>query len=193
MILAGLRVSLPVRLLRRQPETLHLHPLHRHQAPQKIRGDIPETHLQPLLDRIDIHKVPCVLQGIEVPRVDYEKLSSDRLGESSAVIRERVQAARQRQRKRFEGERAASRHDAPLQIVCNADMRVAEIRKFCKLDETGDSLIRAAMSQMNLSARAYHRILKLARTIADLAGSENIQPPHLAEALQYRPKLLISG
>ena len=137
----------------------------------------------PLLDRIDIH--------IEVPRVDYEKLSSDRLGESSAVIRERVQAARQRQRKRFEGERAASRHDAPLQIVCNADMRVAEIRKFCKLDETGDSLIRAAMSQMNLSARAYHRILKLARTIADLAGSENIQPPHLAEALQYRPKVML--
>ena len=137
----------------------------------------------PLLDRIDIH--------IEVPRVDYEKLSSDRLGESSAAIRERVQAARQRQRERFEGERATSRHDAPPQIVCNADMRVAEIRKFCKLDETGDSLIRAAMSQMNLSARAYHRILKLARTIADLTGSETIQPPHLAEALQYRPKVMI--
>jgi len=124
----------------------------------------------PLLDRIDIH--------IEVPRVDYDKLSSDRLGESSAKIRARVQAARQRQLERFKG----------TDIICNTDMRVAEVRKFCKLDETGDGLIRAAMSQLNLSARAYHRILKLARTIADLVGSESIQTPHLAEALQYRPK-----
>jgi magnesium chelatase family protein len=123
-----------------------------------------------MLNRIDIH--------IEVPRVDYDKLSSDRLGEPSASIRERVQAARQRQLERFVG----------INIVCNADMRVAEVRKFCKLDETGDSLVRAAMSQMNLSARAYHRTLKLARTIADLAGSDQIQAPHVAEALQYRPK-----
>ena len=113
--------------------------------------------------------------------MDYEKLSSDRLGESSAAIRERVQAARQRQSERF----------ADTTMVCNADMRVAEIRKFCKLDETGESLIKAAMSQLQLSARAYHRILKLSRTIADLAGSETIQPPHLAEALQYRPKVMI--
>ena len=125
----------------------------------------------PLLDRIDIH--------VEVPRVDYDKLSSDRLGESSAAIRARVQAARQRQTDRFKGS----------DIVCNTDMRVAEVRKFCKLDETGDNLIRAAMSQLNLSARGYHRILKLARTIADLAGSENILTPHLAEALQYRPRI----
>ena len=128
----------------------------------------------PLLDRIDIH--------IEVPRVDYNKLSSDRLGESSADIRARVQAARQRQLDRFRG----------TDIICNADMRIAEVRKFCKLDESGDSLIRAAMSQLNLSARAYHRILKLARTIADLAGSESIQTTHLAEALQYRPKGMMS-
>jgi magnesium chelatase family protein len=127
-----------------------------------------------MLDRIDIH--------IEVPRVDYEKLSSDRLGESSSAIRQRVQAARQRQLDRFAG----------TNIVCNADMRVAEVRKFCKLDETGDSLIHAAMSQMNLSARAYHRTLKLARTIADLAGSEKIQTPHVAGALQYRPKGIMS-
>ena len=79
-----------------------------------------------------------------------------------------------------------------MNIVCNADMRVAEVCKFCKLDETGDSLVRAAMSQMNLSARAYHRILKLARTIADLAGSDQIQATHVAEALQYRPKGLMS-
>jgi len=80
----------------------------------------------PLLDRIDIH--------IEVPRVDYEKLSSDRLGETSAAIRARVEAARQRQRERFDDGRA---FDAPLQVMCNADMRVGEIRKFCKLDEAG--------------------------------------------------------
>ncbi|MEW6406667.1 MAG: ATP-binding protein, partial [Chloroflexota bacterium] len=134
----------------------------------------------PLLDRIDIH--------IEVPHVDYEKLSNDRLGESSAVIRQRVEAARQIQRERFAG----LNHDDGGKgnfITCNADMRIAEIRKYCKLDETSESLMRSAMSQMNLSARAYHRLLKLARTIADLANSESIQPPHLAEALQYRSKV----
>ena len=130
----------------------------------------------PLLDRIDIH--------IEVPRVDYEKLSSDRLGESSATIRKRVQVARDLQRQRFS-------KDGSSDIICNADMRIAEVRKFCKLDEAGETLIRAAMGQMNLSARGYHRVLKLARTIADLAGSEGIQAAHLAEALQYRPKLMM--
>ncbi|GJQ51688.1 MAG: Fis family transcriptional regulator [Anaerolineaceae bacterium] len=131
----------------------------------------------PMLDRIDIH--------IEVPRVDYEKLSGDRLGESSESIRARVQAARDIQQKRF----ANGKSD----IICNADMRVGEIRQFCKLQDEGQSLMRAAMSQMNLSARAYHRILKLARTIADLAGSEDIQSAHLAEALQYRPKLMLGS
>jgi magnesium chelatase family protein len=126
----------------------------------------------PMLDRIDIH--------IEVPRVDYEKLSSDRLGESSELIRERVQAARKRQETRFEG----------TGILSNSDMRVREVRRFCKLDEAGDSLMRSAMNQLGLSARGYHRVLKLARTIADLAGSDGIQPTHLAEALQYRPKML---
>jgi magnesium chelatase family protein len=70
-------------------------------------------------------------------------------------------------------------------------MRIAEIRKYCKLQDEGQNLMRAAMSQLNLSARAYHRILKLARTIADLAGSEEIQSVHLGEALQYRPKLMM--
>jgi magnesium chelatase family protein len=130
----------------------------------------------PLLDRIDIH--------IEVPRVDYEKLSDDRVGETSASIRARIQAARDIQLKRFSTNGSSD-------IVCNADMRIGEIRKFCKLQEEEQSLMRAAMSQLNLSARAYHRILKLARTIADLAGCEEIESVHLAEALQYRPQLML--
>jgi magnesium chelatase family protein len=130
----------------------------------------------PLLDRIDIH--------IEVPRVDYEKLSGDRTGESSEVIRARVQAARDIQNERFSNRESKD-------IVSNADMRVGEIRQFCKLQDEGQSLMRSAMTQLNLSARGYHRILKLARTIADLAGSEEIQSAHLAEALQYRPKMMI--
>ena len=141
----------------------------------------------PLLDRIDIH--------IEVPHVDYEKLSGDRLGESSEAIRQRVQSARDIQRKRF-GVRSLPTSAQSLEtlhsVVCNADMRVGEIRQYCKLHDEGQSLMRAAMTQLNLSARAYHRILKLARTIADLAGSEGIQSVHLAEALQYRPKLMLN-
>ncbi len=107
------------------------------------------------------------------------------MGESSEAIRQRVQAARNLQSKRFS-------HNGSSDIVCNADMRVGEIRQFCKLQDEGQSLMRAAMTQLNLSARAYHRILKLARTIADLAGCEEIQSVHLAEALQYRPKLMMS-
>jgi len=146
----------------------------------------------PLLDRIDIH--------IEVPRVDYEKLSSNRLGESSADIRARVEAARARQRARFKGgdgqetgSQATGGHQTANQksgdILSNADMRPAEVRKFCQLDSVGESLMRTAMQQLQLSARAYHRVLKLSRTVADLAGEETIAPAHLAEALQYRPKL----
>jgi magnesium chelatase family protein len=132
-----------------------------------------------LLDRIDIH--------VEVPRVDYEKLSSDRLGEPSAPVRRRVEAARERLRLRFEGVGDPS----GIPLHCNADMGPAEIRKFCKVDEAGKALLKAAMQQMHLSARAYHRILKLGRTIADLAGSEEIQTAHIAEAIQYRPRRMM--
>jgi magnesium chelatase family protein len=108
------------------------------------------------------------------------------MGETSASIRARVQAARDIQNKRFAGSSSSI-------IICTADMRVGEIRQFCKLQDEGQSLMRAAMSQLNLSARAYHRTqsVKLARTIDDLAGSEDIQSAHLAEALQYRPKLML--
>jgi len=125
-----------------------------------------------MLDRIDIH--------IEVPRVDFEKLSDKRRGESSEDIRARVEKARQIQRDRFT--------ELKNGVMTNADMRVAEVRQFCELDESGQQLIKAAMTQLQLSARAYHRILKLSRTIADLAGEEEIKSTHLAEALQYRQK-----
>jgi magnesium chelatase family protein len=125
----------------------------------------------PLLDRFDIHA--------DVPRVKFEKLSSDRLGEPSAAIRARVCAARERQRQRLQG--------TPL--LSNADMGPAELRQYCPLDAGCQSLMKAAVRQLNLSARGYHRVLKLARTIADLAGEEQIGPAHLAEAIQYRPRL----
>jgi magnesium chelatase family protein len=122
-----------------------------------------------LLDRIDIH--------VEVPAVKFKELSSERSGEPSAVIRERVQKAREIQLKRFA--------DEP-HVFCNAHMESAHIRKYCKIDEQGKNLLATAIKQVGLSARAYDRILKVARTIADLAGSEHILPVHLSEAIQYR-------
>ena len=124
----------------------------------------------PLLDRIDIH--------VEVPRVEFEKLSDDRRGEPSADIQSRVQAARERQATRFKG----------THLVSNADMTAREITEMIKLDAEGEALLRTASHQMQLSARAYHRVHKVARTIADLDASQDVKSHHLAEALQYRSR-----
>jgi magnesium chelatase family protein len=122
----------------------------------------------PLLDRIDIH--------LQVPRVDYQKLSSQRTGEPSSQIRARVEAARQRQLARFAG----------TKLTSNADMTPKEIRNYCQVLPDGEALMKTAMRQLKLTARGYHRVLKLARTIADLAGDPDIKSEHLAESLQYR-------
>lgn len=110
--------------------------------------------------------------------MEYEKLAGDGYSESSEAIRARVERAREVQRQRFAGTRFSA----------NADMGPAEVRTYCELDDAGRSLLRAAMQQMQMSARAFHRVLKLARTIADLAGEEGITTAHLAEAIQYRPR-----
>src|SRR5205085_7177717 len=119
--------------------------------------------------------------SVEVPRVDYEKLASDTMGVRSMIVRDRVEAARGRQTARFVGSRLAA----------NAEMTPTEVREHCqaRLDEQAQSLLRLAMSQLSLSARAFHRILKLARTIADMSGSEPIAASHLAEAIQYRQRV----
>ncbi len=123
----------------------------------------------PLLDRIDIQ--------IEVPAVPYEALRGKGDAEPSAGIRARVEAARRHQARRF------SRH---RKVFTNAQMCSRDIKHYCGLTANGEALLKTAISQLGFSARAYHRILKVARTIADLEGSEAIQPPHIAEAIQYR-------
>lgn len=124
----------------------------------------------PLLDRIDIH--------LEVPRIDYEQLADRRSGEHSTKVRGRVEAARKIQARRYEGS----------DLLTNADMGPKEVQKHARLDDAGERLVRMAVRQLSLSARAYHRVLKLARTIADLAVSDQIRSEHVAEALQYRPR-----
>jgi len=125
----------------------------------------------PILDRIDLH--------IEVPRVKFDKLSDDKSGETSLNIRRRVQKTREIQTQRF----------SSLNISYNSEMRPNEIKNFCRVDEATLGLLKNAVNQMHLSARGYHRILKIARTIADLGNEPNIKMNHVAEALQYRPKI----
>lgn len=122
----------------------------------------------PLLDRLDIH--------VEVPRLKQDELMQKAEGECSASIRERVRKAREIQRRRFDG----------TGIFCNAQMGSRQIREYCRFSDTVRTLLRGAISQLNLSARAYDRILKVSRTIADLAGEEEISVAHVAEAIQYR-------
>ena len=122
----------------------------------------------PLLDRIDIH--------IEVPRLKQEEMVGHGTGEPSKLIRERVRTARKLQQRRFAG----------MGIYCNAHMQARQIRQYCQITDEVKELLRAAIQQLGLSARAYDRILKLARTVADLAESPNIEVPHVAESIQYR-------
>jgi magnesium chelatase family protein len=123
----------------------------------------------PLLDRIDIH--------VEVPTVKYTDLSSKRIGESSSVIRKRVVNAYVVQAQRFAQQKG---------MFCNADMESKEIKEYCQIDQAGADLLKIAMNRLGLSARAYDRILKVSRTIADLSSSSEIKTEHLSEAIQYR-------
>jgi magnesium chelatase family protein len=123
----------------------------------------------PLLDRIDLH--------VEVTPVSFDSLSSEQKGESSAAIRQRVMAARAIQTERFKTEEG---------IYDNAQMSAGLSRKRCVLSKVSENLLKRAMERLNLSARAYDRILKVSRTIADLAASDEIKPEHVAEAIQYR-------
>ena len=123
----------------------------------------------PLLDRIDLH--------VEVTPVAFSELSSQKSSEKSASVRERVIKARDIQTKRYEGE---------VGVYCNAQMSSKQLREICIISTVGQNLLKTAMDRLNLSARAYDRILKVSRTIADLADSADIKPEHLAEAIQYR-------
>jgi magnesium chelatase family protein len=124
----------------------------------------------PIMDRIDLH--------VEVPRIKFEELNKDTLSEDSKTIQARVEKARSAQRQRFSGSA----------IITNSEMGGERIRQFCKLDGPSVELMRSAVANLHLSARAYYRVIKVARTIADLAGLENIDPTHIAEAIQYRFK-----
>ncbi len=125
----------------------------------------------PLLDRIDIH--------IEVPRIKHDEIENGKDGESSSEVRKRVADARKIQQKRFEGS----------SLITNSEMTSRDIQNFCKMEDSAKDLLKNAIEQLRFSVRAYHKIIKLGRTIADLDGSDEIKNIHIAEAIQYRPKI----
>jgi magnesium chelatase family protein len=123
----------------------------------------------PLLDRIDLH--------LEVAALPFKEMNLERQGESSADIKARVDRTRQVQKDRYDGRGS---------VFCNGQMGPKDIRKYCALDAPATRLLEKSVEQLGLSARGYHRILKIARTIADMDGSESLQTSHVAEAVQYR-------
>ena len=137
----------------------------------------------PFLDRIDLH--------LSVPRVKIDKLMSEKVAEGSEKIRQRVEKARQSQKKRFSSSLQGSKPSARVstKTMTNAEMTILQIKEFCQLDQAGEKLLKDALEKFVLSARAYHRILKVARTIADLVGSNIIGVDHIAESIQYRTKV----
>lgn len=151
------------------------HPSGRCRCSEKDRAAYVEKISGPLLDRMDLH--------VQVPLVEYEAMRRKRQGESSAEVRRRVNAAREIQKRRF----------ADTGILCNADMTPAMVGRFCTLDEPGETLMRDAFTRLGLTARSHDRLLRVARTIADLDGSEAILSVHLAEAIQYRNTDILKG
>ena len=129
----------------------------------------------PMLDRMDLH--------VNVPSVEYEAMRRREQAEDSATIRARVNAAREIQKKRFEG----------TDVLCNTQMEPAMVGKYCKLDAAGEKLLKGAFDRLGLTARSHDRLLRVARTIADLEGAESIEAAHLAEAIQYRNNDTLKG
>lgn len=134
---------------------------------------------EPLLDRIDLH--------VEVPRIKYDKMTSEKVGEESEKIRQRTQKAREIQKKRFIDEMSKDSNA----VLTNSEMNPEQIKKYCQLDLATQEILKNAIERLHFSTRTFHRIIKLARTIADLANEEKIKPQHIAEAIQYRPKSTI--
>ena len=151
------------------------HPTHRCTCSDREVEKYVEKISGPLLDRIDLH--------VSVPSVEYEAMRRKEVPESSAAVKSRVDAARAIQARRFAG----------TDTACNARMTPAQIAQFCALDEAGDRLMESAFARMGLTARSHDRILRVARTIADLDGAESIGPQHLAEAIQYRNTDILRG